>query len=1097
MAGFDQARRAATAADVTGAYRVLLGREPESAAVLAEKTGQPLADMIPALLGSAEFTEGVASPLLEGRGTPARYEGAPLPADALWIADALPATEETAAAVKAAASWRDLLLSLFADPRFGPAVDALEPAWSRAALVSALSDWTPRRPDAGAREDDWGESIAEREAAMKRDLADRLRLDVGSAPPPPPAGDGPLITVLTPVYDPPLEYLARAVDSVRGQTYARWELVLVDDGSTKPTVRSLLDAYAALDPRIRVVVQGGNTGIAAASNAGLAVARGDWLALLDNDDMLTRDALQHVADAVAARPDADMLYSDEAFVGPDDAPQELFPKPDWSPLLMLNGHYIGHLTVHRTARVRELGGFRSEYDFSQDYDLALRVADADPVVVHIDRILYAWRRIPGSAAAGGKDHARTGNVAALQDALDRRGWGGFAEALPTANRARRRVSPPPPVALVIPSDSAENIAAAVRSITARTWYEAYEVHVVTTSAMAARLRPTLSHPRLRWVPYDRPFNFSDKCNVGARAAAEAGARHVVFFNDDVRVLTPDWIESLLEVATLPGVGAVAPKLLYEDGRVQHAGMVTGVRRLVGTAFHMRPGDSHELQNLGVQSVREVSLLCAALILLPLKVFEAVDGFDAVDFPIAHSDVDLCLRLRERGLSLVYTPHAVLEHIGHVSIGAEEAAVADGTGAHRRPRPKDKADIALLRRFPEALARDPYFPDAVRGLHHRDSEPRFHLHPAMAPRPRKPGARDVLLLSHELTRSGAPQALLDIAAVLLAEGDTVVLASRRDGPMRERFQALGAPVIVDSALFDAGESATVEFGRNFDLVIANTVVSWPAVRLLAPVTKVVWHLHEVGQIGRMAEHHPLLGSTFALARECWAPSRAAAAAVEAFGVSARIMPGAADDPGPATPAGGDRVRVCVLGAYERRKGQDLAVSAWRLLPPELQELGELTFWGRDLEDDHLAHVRALAAGAPGVRVEGELTHGAAQQALRASHVVLVPSREESLSLVALDGLAAGLPVLCSARVGASGWLTDGVSGLLCAEPTPLALAGLLARALADPDLRGRVGRAGRAVFEREFTRPAFSRRLLAAVSELDAGEGLSRRTRTPF
>ena len=1096
MAGFDEAVRAATAADVTAAYRVLLGRTPESAAVLAEKVGQPLAGVVSALLLSAEFIEGVATPLLDGRAPPARYEGLPLPDDARWVGAALPVTEETAAAVRGTASWRDLLLALFADPRFGPAVDAQEPAWSRVALVRALSDWTPRRPDAGSLDDDWGETIAEREAAMKRDVAERLRLDLAAAPPR--SAEPPLISVLTPVYDPPLEFLARAVDSVRAQSFARWELILVDDGSTRPTVRSLLQAYAALDPRIRVVLRAENGGISAASNDGLAIARGAWLALLDNDDMLTRDALEQVAAAVEARPDAELLYSDEAFVDEHDAVEELFPKPDWSPLLMLNGHYIGHLTVHRTARVRDLGGFRPEYDFSQDYDLALRVADADPVVVHIERVLYAWRRLPGSAAAGGKAYARRTNVAALQDALDRRGWGGFAEALPTANRARRRVSPPPPVAIVVPSDSAENIAAAVRSITERTWYEAYTVHVVTTSAMAARLRPTLSHPRLRWVAYDRPFNFSDKCNAGARAAREDGARYVCFFNDDVRVITPDWIESLLEVATLPGVGAVSPKLLYEDGRVQHAGMVTGVRRLVGTAFHMRPGDSHELQNLGVQSVREVSLLCAALVLLPFEAFEAVDGFDAVDFPVAHSDVDLCLRLRERGWSLVYTPHAVLEHIGHVSIGAEETAAPEGTGA--RPHRKDKADIKALRRFPQALARDPFFPPALRGLHHRDGEARFHLHPAAAPPPAsaadggadgRADGRDVLLVSHELTRSGAPVVLLDTARVLRDAGWSVVVASRRDGPMRERFQALGAPVIVDSRLFDPSEPAAVDFARNFDLVVANTVVSWPFVRALAGLTRVVWYVQEVGLIGDMARHHALLPSTFALPVEVWAPSRVAADAADALGASARLMPYGVDDAGLRTPPAAPRVRICVLGAYEARKGQDLAVEAWRLLPPELQAVGELVLWGRELEHDHLAAVRARARGLDGVRVEGELTHAEALDALRGSAAVLVPSREESMSLVALDGLSAGRPVLCSRRVGASAWLADGVSGLVCAEPTPTELAGLLARALADEALRARIGRAGRAVFEREFTREAFAHRVLEAVERPASAGGEAR------
>ena len=1061
--------RPTTPADVAFGYRLLLGREPESPAVLEDKSGHPLDVMLAGLAASDEFATGVAAPLLDGRAPDLRYPGVPGEADTLWARTALGVTRQTAAALERSRTWRDLLLALAADPLFGGWIDSLGTSWSRPALLAGLERWSPFDAAAARADEDWGESVAERDAAIRHDVSARLRL---GAPPAAPDDDArPLISVLMPVYQSPLEHLARAIDSVRGQSFTGWELILVDDGSRKSTVRSMLQAYAALDPRIRPVLLDANAGIAAASNAGLGIARGAWLALLDHDDMLTRDALEHVAEAVDAEGEVDLLYSDECLIDEADVPTVLYPKPDWSPLLMLNMHYIGHLTVHRTALVRELGGFRSEFDFSQDYDLALRVAERARGVRHIERILYGWRQVEGSAAAGGKDFARASNVAALQAAVDRRGWNGFVEALPTANRVRRRPSPPPRVAIVIPSDDAANITAAVRSILARTWYEAFEVLVVTNPALIARLRATLADPRLRWVAYDKPFNFSDKCNAGAAAAADGGADQLVFFNDDVRVVTPDWIDSLLEVATLPGVGAVGAKLLYEDGTVQHAGMVTGVRRLIGTAFHKRPADSHELFNQGVQSVREVSLLCAALVMTPAALFRDLGGFDAERFPVAHSDTDLGLRIRERGLSLVYTPHAVLNHIGHASIGAEERAAA------ATAPPKDKADLRLLRRFAGALSRDPYFPDTVRGLHHLDSQARFRLHPATGA-PAREDARDVLIVSHELTLSGAPILVRDMVRVLRARGDNVVVASRRDGPMRGLIQAEGAPVIVDSRLFD-DEPAVFDFGRNFDLVIANTVVSWPVVRLLAAAVPTYWYLQEVELITRMAREQPLLAQTFAMARELWAPSRLCAEAVEPFGATARLLPYGVDDAGLSPGSGeGGRLRVCVLGAYEARKGQDLALAAWRRLAPPLRAGAELVFWGRELDRELRAELVRGAEATENVRVEGELPHADALQALRGSDVVLIPSREESMSLVALDGLSAGKAVVCSRRVGASAYLEDGVSGLVCEEPTPEALAALLARTLADGRLRADLGRAARAVFEREFTHEAFARRLEA-------------------
>ncbi len=1060
--------RVCAPADVAASYLLFLGRPAEPGA-LAGNAGAPLPAFLEGVLRSAEFEGGVVSPLIDGRSPMERFAGPPSPEVRLWAAVGLALEPASARLAAAADDWRDLLLAVLADPAFGGAVDALETSWSRHALLDGLAGWTPVPGDAGIREEDWGESIPEREASLKRDAAERLRPDPSAGGPA--DADGPLITVLTTVYQAPLEFLARAIDSVRGQTYGRWELVLVDDGSTKPSVRSLMEAYAALEPRIRTVFLLANAGISAASNAGLADARGEWLALLDQDDLLTCDALQHVAAAVTATPGADLIYSDECFIDEDDRPLELFPKPDWSPLLMLNGHYISHLTVHRTARVRELGGFRSAYDFSQDYDLALRVTEGDPVVLHLDRVLYGWRRIEGSAAAGGKSFARAGNVAALQDALDRRGWNGFAEALPDANRARRRLSPPPTVALIVPSDNPDNIRAAVRSILGRTWYEAYEIVVVTTSATAAQLRSELGHARLRWAPYDRPFNFSDKCNTGAAAT---DAEFVVFFNDDVRVVTPDWIESLLEVATLPGVGAVGAKLLYEDGSIQHAGMVTGVRRLVGTAFHTRPADTHELFNLGAQSVREVSLICGALLMMRRSVFEDLDGFDAVETPVGHSDVDLCLRVREAGLSCVYTPHAVLDHIGHVSIGAEERARAQAA------KPKDKSDIHLLKRFPGALRRDPFFPEAMRGLFYRDSQPRFALHPAERPVARGEGGRDVLILSNELTGSGGPKVVLDMARALIAAGDFVLVASRRDGPMRRRLTAVGAHVIVDSRLFD-DEDAVTDLGRNFDRVIANTVVTWPAVRRLAPLTDVRWFFHEVAQVHRIAEEQPLFASTLPLARELWAGSALSAEALAAHGASSRVLPYGVDDLGPAPPPGGARLRVGVFGTFELRKGQDLAVDAFTLLPPELRSGAELHLWGRVLEQPFHAELLARAAKEPDVMLHGELGHAEYLEQLRGCDIVLAPSRDDTLPLVTLDALASGRVLVCSRRVGTSAYLRPGESGMVAERPTPEELAAALAPVLAEAQLRARISRSAREVFEREFTHAAFERRLLEALA----------------
>ena len=453
------------------------------------------------------------------------------------------------------------------------------------------------------------------DAIIRRRYAD-IRADVSSriaARPPAPAGsdditDGPLISIVLPVYRVPVTLLDKTIGSVLRQSYPRWELCIVDDASGDTRIAERLRRYAATDERIKLLLSETNTGIAAASNQAISLATGDYIGFLDHDDVLTNDALHWIARAIVDAPDVDVIYTDECKIDDVDGVHEIFCKPDWSPALMFNCMYIGHLTVYRGPLISEVGGLRSRYDFSQDYDLALRVTERRISVQHIDRVLYCWRMTAGSAAAGDKPYARETNIAALQDALDRRGYPAEAVALPTANHARwNRSDLRGRVSVIIPSDNADHIEECVQSIRDNTTYADYEVIVVTRSAIARELATTQGGSAVHFACYDKPYNFSDKCNVGASAAC---GDYLVFVNDDVRVITGDWIEALLECLQIEGVGVAAPKLLYEDGTIQHAGLVSGVRRLIGTAFHGLSADDTSYFNFA-QSLREASSISAA------------------------------------------------------------------------------------------------------------------------------------------------------------------------------------------------------------------------------------------------------------------------------------------------------------------------------------------------------------------------------------------------------------------------------------------------------------------------------------------------------
>ena len=875
---------------------------------------------------------------------------------------------------------------------------------------------------------------------------------------------GPLISILTPVYNVEERWLIEMADSILRQTYANWELCLVDDGSTNASTRDAVVRLGSHDPRIKVLLRQNNGGISAASNDALAMSSGRYVALVDNDDILTSDALEEMVREIN-RTDPDWLYSDEFKVDESNVPSELFAKPDWSPLFLLNYMYTGHLTLYRRSAVLKAGGFRSQYDFSQDYDLALRMAEMDLKVAHVERYLYGWRAIEGSGAAGGKPHARISNLAALQDAADRRGWGGEAVGLPTCNRLVRSEIDHPLVSIIIPSDNIENIKTTIDSVTSKSTYKNYEIIIVTRSETIDQLKREISNAAVKWSAYDLPYNFSGKCNAGA---ASSSGDYLIFFNDDVRVITPDWIECHIEYLTLPGVGVVGPKLLYEDGSIQHAGIVTGVRRFTGTAFHTYPSNTSAHFNMA-QCVREVSVIIGALLAMPANVFNEIGGYDALNTPINHSDVDLCFRAREAGYSCVYNPHATLVHIGHMSIGDESYV--------KTPKKKDTADVFLLRRWGQFIARDPFFTPAMRDLIYIDSQEEFGLLLPDDEPYDSSNLRSVAIISHDLTGSGAPKVALDLAVTLKSSGMFVVVFSPTDGPMRQRLLDAGIAVVVDELILTGHDAATAPLSH-FDIVIANTIVCWRTVSAISDLVPVYWYTHETALVDHFAAE-PGFKEALLKPAAIWSGSRLAAEALEPYGADPLVLEYGVEDASDALAQ--VKIRVGLFGSYEPRKGQDLAVEAMLLLPPEVQSRIHFVAYGRTLDAGFRDAIGKKARGLATVALKGELSYGEYLASLRECDVVLVPSRDDTLPLVSLDALSFAKTLVVSRQTGTSAYLKDGVSAVILEHNSPQDIAAALTRLLADDGACSRIGKAGRKVFLKKFTVDSFAKRLDTALA----------------
>jgi glycosyltransferase involved in cell wall biosynthesis len=490
-------------------------------------------------------------------------------------------------------------------------------------------------------------------------------------------GVRPTISILMPVYNPNLDWLAEAIQSVVDQIYPHWELCIVDDASTKDGVRDVLDRFSKLDPRIKVHSSCENGHISKASNIGLSMATGDWVALLDHDDVLSLHALFWAVDAINAQPTAAMLYSDEAKIGRGDIRYDAYFKPDWNVDLFLSQNMVNHLGVYKTSIMRDIGGFRVGYEGAQDYDLALRYIEkiSQDQIVHIPRVLYFWRAHNDSTASSGeaKSYAAIAGERALNDYFSRN----QIKAKVSATQfgfARTYALPDelPLVSIVIPTRNAlALVKQCIDSILDKTDYLNYEIVLIDNNSddpAALNYFKSLSiNPRVRVIRDEQEFNYSAINNDAVRVSR---GEVVCLLNNDIEVINTEWLNEMVGLVLQPGVGAVGAKLLYPDGRIQHAGVVIGVG---GVAGH-----SHKYldENLSgyfsrAQLISAYSAVTGACLVVKKALFNEVGGLDADNLKIAFNDIDFCLKLREKGYRNIWTPYSRLYHHESATRGAED------------------------------------------------------------------------------------------------------------------------------------------------------------------------------------------------------------------------------------------------------------------------------------------------------------------------------------------------------------------------------------------------------------------------------------------
>lgn len=526
----------------------------------------------------------------------------------------------------------------------------------------------------------------------------------------------PKISIAMPVYNVEEKWLRLCIDSILNQVYTNWELCMADDASTDPNVKKILTEYQQLDERIRVVFREQNGHISEATNSALAIATGEFVALLDNDDELAINAFYEVVKVLNENPELDLIYSDEDKIDMDGNRSDPAFKPDWSPDLLLGTNYISHLGVYRRSILEEIGGFRKGYEGSQDYDLVLRFTEKTTKerIKHIPKVLYYWRMLPTSTAVdqGSKGYAFEAGLRAVQDALVRRGMNGHAThgAANGLYDVYYDIESEKLVSIIIPTKNGyKDVQRCVSSIIEKTTYQNYEIIMADNGSTDPKMHELYAEfeqqlpGRFFVESIDIPFNFS---TINNRAAKKAHGEYLLFLNNDTEVITENWLTLMVSFAQQERIGCVGAKLLYPNNTVQHAGVILGLGGVAGHGHYGYPhGDLGYFGRLAINV--NYSAVTAACLLMKKADFDAVGGFEEA-FTVAFNDVDLCLKVQALGRDNVWLHEAELYHFESQTRGYDDKG--------KKKKRFEQEKVMMEEKWGPLIENDPFYnPNLTRDI----------------------------------------------------------------------------------------------------------------------------------------------------------------------------------------------------------------------------------------------------------------------------------------------------------------------------------------------------------------------------------------------
>lgn len=919
----------------------------------------------------------------------------------------------------------------------------------------------------------------------------------------------PLISIITPVYNPPPDVLCDTIESVLAQTYGRWEFCIAD-ASTNPVIKQLLQQYSQRDSRIRVIYLAENQGISGNSNEALKMAQGDYISLLDHDDLLAPNMMYEVVNLLNQDTNIDIVYYDEDKISEDATVRRdpLFKPHTWSPDHLLGTNFLMHSVIRRSL-LNEIGGFNPAMDGAQDWDVALRCVEKTENIRHIPKILYHWRLIEGSVARDARSKpwaydaqprciaAHLKRTGVEQPKITCTGIGEVRIIWPTFDAH---------VSIIIPTkDKVEVVRACVTSVLEKTHYPHYEIILMDTGSSDPetwRYYETLAdEPRVQIHSYEHPsrtFNFSAVNNA---AIPYASGEVFLFLNNDTEVLHADWLDELVGWAMRPKVGVVGCKLLRPDQTIQHAGLVLG---LAGHGSHIFDGDreKHFGPFGSPEWYHNYMAVTGACMMMRREVFEELGGFDEV-YDIGYSDIQLCIDAVRGGYRVTYTPFArVLHHEGSTrGFSVPPADVLRGyicmlpfiqrgdpffnpnlSLVHRKPSVRRRGEISgeehvleILRVFDLLNPKAAGLPSEALGniyslahqmMEHDEtlSDPDLDNH--------------ILLVSHDLSLSGAPMILCMLAKYLKQQGYEVTVVSPSDGPLHMLYNQEDIEVVIEpAAMYDA--RVTLMLLRDHGAVLVNTITMWRSVYAARAFRRPsIWWVHEAQFGQQLVKEHPHVAQAFAAADAVLFPSQA----------TANLYHHQTRDNVHAIHSGLDltmlenvintferqegKFYVMNVGSVEPRKGQDTLVKSIQSLPPEIAEQCEWYFVGRVMDWGFYQELAKATRRMKNVHFVGEVAYDRIASYLQSADVFVLPSRNEALPISMLEAMHYGKAVIVSNAGGTREVVEHGVNGFVIDVEDHESLTAHLTTLFNDRDCLRQFGERAKETFDNHLVMSRF-------------------------